>query len=229
VAKGGSGFRRGGLAEHVYAHVKEQVLDGVYPRDNWLLVEQIAASLEVSRQPVMDALKRLSIEGFITIIPQVGCRIRSYTVEEITDFYRLFAEGEGLVAELAAERASEQDVLTLQVISAQIGALTGQSLPAAELSRQYRNLNRRLHFEIRRIARSSPLTEVVETLGDRSDFFIATADAPVFAERVRTAHDEHTDIIQAIIARQPQQARAMMQRHIAATSERLRAALEAAH
>jgi DNA-binding GntR family transcriptional regulator len=209
--------------------VKEQVLDGVYPRDNWLLVEQIAASLEVSRQPVMDALKRLSIEGFITIIPQVGCRIRSYTVEEITDFYRLFAEGEGLVAELAAERASEQDVLTLQVISAQIGALTGQSLPAAELSRQYRNLNRRLHFEIRRIARSSPLTEVVETLGDRSDFFIATADAPVFAERVRTAHDEHTDIIQAIIARQPQQARAMMQRHIAATSERLRAALEAAH
>src|SRR3546814_11189711 len=75
----------------------------------------------------MDALRRLSIEGFVEIVPQVGCRPRRPEINEIRDFFRLFAEGEAIVAELAAERAEPNVVLTLRLISAQIGALAGQT------------------------------------------------------------------------------------------------------
>ena len=220
--------RRGGLAEHVYAYVKQQILDGAFARDTWIPVDQIAAHLAVSRQPVMDALKRLTMEGFISIIPQVGCRIRVYTPVEIQDFYRLFAEGEALVAEFAAERATTDDIVALQMISAQIGRLRTKKLSAPDLSGQYRVLNRKLHFEIRRIARSESVTEVVESLGDRSDFFVATVKAPVFADRLRVAHDEHEEVIAAIADKRPAEARRIMKNHIAAIGDRLQVVLSQA-
>lgn len=213
--------RRGGLVEYVYDHLKEQILDGLFNRDAWLPVDVIASRLTVSRQPVMDALKRLSTDGFVTIIPQVGCQIRSYAAEEIEDFYRLFAEGEALVAEFAAARATTDDILALQVISAQIGRLRDLPLAPVVLARQYRALNRRLHYEIRRMARSGSVTEVVESLGDRSDFFVATVNAPVFAERLRTAHDEHEDVIAAIIEHDEVSARRIMKDHILAIGSRV--------
>ncbi len=218
--------RRGGRAEHVYSYVKEQILDGAFSGEAWIPVDQIAAHLAVSRQPVMDSLKRLTMEGFISIIPQVGCRIREYTATEIQDFYRLFAEGEALVAEFAAARATPDDLFSLQVISAQIGRLRTQKLSPTELSGRYRALNRKLHFEIRRIARAESVTEVVESLGDRSDFFVATVKAPVFADRLRAAHDEHEEIIAAIMKKKPAEARRVMKNHIAAIGDRLQVVMK---
>lgn len=221
VAPSVAARRRGSLVEYVYDHLKEQILDGVFNRDAWLRVDDIARRLTVSRQPVMDALKRLGMDGFVTIIPQVGCQIRSYRAEEIEDFYRLFAEGEALVAEFAAARATAEDIIALQVISAQIGRLRELPLAPALLARQYRGLNRRLHYEIRRMARSDSVTEVVESLGDRSDFFVATVNAPIFAERLRIAHDEHEEVIAAIIEHDVMSARRVMKEHILAIGSRL--------
>lgn len=168
-----------GLADHVYEQVKTQLFESRYGRDGWLPVEEIAAEMEVSRQPVMDSMKRLALEGFVTIVPQVGCRVRTYTNEEIHDFFMLFAFGEGLVAELAATRATPEDIINLRVISEQIGRLSTQKLSKADQARMYRSLNRMLHKEVRRIARSTSVTEIVESMGDRSDFFIATSGRPV--------------------------------------------------
>jgi DNA-binding GntR family transcriptional regulator len=44
------------------------------------------------RQPVMDCMKRLATDGFVVIVRQVGCQVRSYSAEEIAHFFRLFAE-----------------------------------------------------------------------------------------------------------------------------------------
>lgn len=225
AASGSIHRRRSGLTEHVYAYVKEQILAGRFQQDTWIPVEQVAADLAVSRQPVMDALKRLAMEGFTTIIPQVGCRIRAYSPGEIADFYRLFAEGEALVAELAARRATAADIIGLKAISAHIGELASHELDRLELARLYRGLNRRLHLEIRRIARSFAVTEVVETLGDRSDFFVATAHAPIFADRLRSAHQEHEEVLSAIIRRDAAMAGRVMHAHILAIGARLDTAL----
>src|SRR3546814_9951868 len=119
----------------------------------------------------MDALRRLSIEGFVEIVPQVGFRPRRPEINEIRDFFRRFAEGEAIVAELAAERAEPNVVLTLRLISAQIGALAGQPEEIGGRADLYRTLNRQLHAEMRRAAHSPALAEIVESLGDRSDFY----------------------------------------------------------
>jgi DNA-binding GntR family transcriptional regulator len=169
----------------------------------------------------MDALRRLSTEGFVEIVPQVGCRPRTPEIGEIRDFYRLFAEGESIIAELAAQRAGSENILALKLISSQISSLSHQAGELANVANAYRSLNRQLHSEIRRAAQSAALAEIVESLGDRSDFYIAFYRDKVFALNLEVAHAEHEEVIEAIISRDTRRARAAMKKHIRATEQRL--------
>ncbi len=217
--------RTGGLADRAYNYVKQSLVSGEAPENEWFQIDEIAKTIGTSRQPVMDALRRLSFEGFVEIVPQVGCRPKRPKVEEIRDFFRFFAEGEALIAELAAMRASPEGILAMRLVSAQIGALAAQGGEVSNRGDLYRTFNRQLHAEMRKAAESPALAEIVEGLGDRSDFFIACFKDKVFTPNLQAAHREHEEIIEAIANRNAPEARASMLRHISATESRLEAAL----
>lgn len=209
------------LSEVAYSHVKNMLIDGRVGANEWLPIDGIAAELGSSRQPVLEAMKRLVLEGFVEIMPQVGCRVRNPDTQEIDDFYRLFAAGEALIAELCADRAEQTDILSLRLISSQIGTLSTFGAGSEAIGENYRVLNRRLHGEMRRISRSKPLADVVESLGDRSDFYVALTNRSMFALNIEKAHHEHEAIITAIANGDKVEAREAMLRHIYATEHRI--------
>src|SRR3546814_5202235 len=83
------------------------------------------------------------------------------------------------------------------------------------------DLNRQLHAEMRRAAHSPALAEIVESLGDRSDFYIACFKDKVFAPNLKIAHSEHEEIIEAIAAGNARKAGTAMKKHITATEQRM--------
>lgn len=214
-------MRASRLSELSYNHVKSMLLEGRSPVGSWLPIDDIAKQVQASRQPVLDAIKRLAMEGFVEIIPQVGCRVRQPEPQEIDDFFRLFAAGEALTAEMAAERASPSDVLGLQLISAQIGELLRQNKNSEQVSEQYRVLNRQLHSELRRVAKSKMMTDVVERLSDRSDFYVVVTSGSSFGMNIEQAHREHEELIDAISRRDVKGAGRAMKAHIFATERRV--------
>jgi DNA-binding GntR family transcriptional regulator len=56
-----------------------------------VFVEDLANELGVSKQPVMEALRRLSAESFVVITPQVACRVIEYDFDEIFAFFQMMA------------------------------------------------------------------------------------------------------------------------------------------
>jgi hypothetical protein len=52
--------------------------------------------LDVSKQPIMDALRRLASDGLVEIIPQVGCRIPVHEPQDVTDFFAVFGGQSGV-------------------------------------------------------------------------------------------------------------------------------------
>lgn len=208
------------LSDQVYSYIKEQLLDGVYAPDGLLPIDDITKTLGVSRQPAMGALKRLALEGLVSVVPQVGCRARRYSREDAIDFYRLFAEGEALLAELAAERAAPSEIISLKIVSAQIGQLRELEREPQELSRQYRLLNNRWHSELHNLARSPRVRAIVEVQRDLGDYYVATAQNAIFGERLSEAHKEHEEIIDCLIRRDGKRAATIMRAHVLAISER---------
>jgi DNA-binding GntR family transcriptional regulator len=177
------------LATTAHGHLMQQLLEGELAPGDRLSVVDIAAELACSRVPVMEALKRLDAEGFVEIIPQVGCRVARPAPDEVRDFFELFASVEGCVTRLAALRRSAEDLAEFKALCADIDqALRAAGSPAAR-DPAYRRLNLEFHTALHRYSRAPLACAVAAGMWDRSDFFIRLAFGSLyFNKRVRQAH-----------------------------------------
>ena len=223
VPRGNLANRRGmRLGPVAYQQIKEQLLEGRWASGERLSLETIKSELGVSKQPVMEALRRLDADGLVEIIPQVGCRVVSYQPQEVSDFFTLFAAFEGAIAGVAAVRRTDDDLSELEAMHARIGHLCGEQ-DVATRSHGYRVLNREFHGIIHRMARSDLVEEMSLRMWDLSDFLINTSGVPQpLSSALDARHSDHQAIYQALIAGDGATARSEMERHIIGTVQVIR-------
>jgi DNA-binding GntR family transcriptional regulator len=204
------------LAPVVYDLLKERLLEGEYQAGERLSAEALKAEFGVSKQPVMEALRRLSSEGLVEIIPQVGCRVPVYGSVDVIDFFAIFGGMEGAVAGVAARRCTSAQVDELAAVNDEIGRLIANSDPAAR-AHGYRVLNRRFHGIIHDMAHSAVVAGISRRW-DMSDLLINTSGVPQpLASAVPARHDDHELIIRALRERDQAAARRAMENHITGT------------
>ncbi len=213
----GRGARRAGasrLSTYVYDGIKESLLDGEHPSGQRLSVDELTRTYGVSKQPVMDALRRLSIDGLVEIIPQVGVEVARYERAEIDDFFELFASVESTAAGLAASRRTDAQLRELDTIGARIEALTHHDDPTVR-SHGYRVANREYHGAIHAMAQSRIIFDYAARLWDLSDFLINTSGVPLpLHNALEERHADHETIRAALHAQDGVAAAAHMKQHI---------------
>ena len=198
----GSGVHDGSMsaraASAAYVHLKERLLEGDLGPGDKLSVIELTRQLACSRVPVMEALKRLEGEGFVRIVPQVGCSVVSPAPAEVEDFFSLFAAVEARVSRFAAARRTDADLIEFAQVCAEIDTALETAAPPGTNDPTYRRLNLSFHSCIHRMARSPVTTEIAAGLWDRSDFYIKLAFGSLFFSRkVRLAHEALRQAIRA--------------------------------
>lgn len=191
----------------VYDDILERLISAKYRFGERILVKELAAEIESSRQPILAALNALGADGFVRIIPQVGCEVVNPSVREIGDFYKMFARNEGLLAELAAERRTAGQLKTLKNINRRIKADLEESD-----GEDYRELNRQFHATFHLMASSPLLDNRQSSIFAMSDFFITQTVG--FTPHMSDAVNEHDVIIAALEAQEPEAARIAAENHI---------------
>jgi DNA-binding GntR family transcriptional regulator len=185
------------------------LFDGTLAPGVKLRVEDVVATLHTSRQPVMDAFKRLASEGYLEITPQVGCRVVVPGAAEIADFFLILGAVQGLAADIAAGRRTDEELGELSGIATEIDALVAES-PAATDVQGYRRLDQSFQQQIRTMAHSDSVAHLAAMLLDRRSFYLMCI--PNFecdyGERMREAKGEHQRIVTAIAGGDPEAARA---------------------
>lgn len=221
--------RAGSRLNHaVYDQLKERLLEGRYAAGEMLSTEALRTEFGVSKQPVMDALRRLAGDGLIEVLPQVGSRVATYDLREVGDFFVMFGGFEGTIAGIAATRRTEDELLQLDLVSARIDALRS-SADAAARSHGYRVLNRQFHHLIHDMAHSRVMAETSRKLWDLSDFLINTTGVPQpLSSALDERHADHERIREALHAGDRERARREMEHHIVSTVEVIHAETEAA-
>ena len=205
------------LAQTAYLHLMQQLLEGSLEPGERLSVVDIAAALHCSRVPVMEALKRLDAEGFVDIIPQVGCRVAMPAPDEVRDFFVMFAAVEACVTGFAAERRTPDDVAEFKLLCDDIDRRLRKAGDPASRDPLYRRLNLDFHTALHRYARAPLACAVAAGLWDRSDFFIRIAFGSLyFNQRVKAAH---AAIRRAVIAGDVAAARAAVTAHLRAVGD----------
>ncbi|MGI5219140.1 GntR family transcriptional regulator [Nocardia sp. CA-290969] len=205
------------LSSALYDILKTRLMEGRYGAGEKIVVESIRQEFGVSKQPVMDALRRLSSEKLVHIAPQIGCEVVSYSRREVEDFYTLFGGFEGTIAAVAATRRTETQMQQLDLISARIDALVGSGDPDVR-ARGYRVHNREFHAMIHAMAHSRIMAETSQRMWDLSDFLINTTGIPnPLASALPERQHDHREIIEALRNRDGAAARSAMERHIVGT------------
>lgn len=197
--------------------LKARLLDGDYPSGSRISIEEVKTEFGVSKQPVMEAMRRLEAVGIVHIVPQSGCRVAEYSHREVRDFFKLFGRFEGEIAAAAAGRRTEVQLTELDAAWDAISELRGES-DAEERSREYRFRNREFHLAIHRMAHSRIMAELSERMWDMSDFFISTVGGKrAIGDVVDHRNHDHDVIRGAIRTRNAEIARVAMQSHIEET------------
>jgi DNA-binding GntR family transcriptional regulator len=205
------------LNHAVYDELKERLLVGRYAAGERLSTEDLRAEFGVSKQPVMEALRRLSADGMVEILPQVGSRVATYALREVEDFFLMFGGFEGTIAGIAALRRTAEQLVEIDMISAQIDALRAERDPSLR-SRGYRIWNRRFHHAIHAMAHSRVMAETSRRMWDLSDFLINTTGVPQpLSSALDERHADHEAIRAALHAGDQDAARSEMERHIVGT------------
>lgn len=198
----------------MYEGVKERLLGGEWAAGRLIQVETLRRDFGTSKQPVMEAMRRLASDGLIEIIPQVGCRVPVYGPTEVEDFFTVFASVEAETVAAAAVRRTPDQLESLELVNARMARLVSVD-DVSERARSYRLTNREFHAVVLEMAHSSVLSRTSRQMWDMSDLMIngSALDSPI-ADEVGVRHDEHDAIIEAIRDSDPDRARIQMRGHI---------------
>ena len=185
-------LRRGNPRLHdlAYGYLKELLLGGGLEPGDQISSESVGRALSISRAPVTDAIRRLTVEGLLEVVPQVGCRVVRPVADEMADFYEIFGATESVVARFAAERRSLGQAEEFARLCSELASQA--DLPDDPKARfvELRRRNRRRYRKLHELARSPLSTRIGESFWDRSDFFIRAAFGPRdLPGYVRAAHE----------------------------------------
>ena len=92
------------LTEQVYERLLEAICSGELPPEARLTQQELAASLNVSRQPVLQALRMLRKDGFVIDSGRRGLMVAPLDARVIEQTYQVRAVLDGLAAREAASR-----------------------------------------------------------------------------------------------------------------------------
>lgn len=198
-----------------------------------LRVEELSQMLGVSSSPLREALSRLAGQGLVKAYENRGFRVAPLTLEGLTDLtrVRLIVEREALREAMdngddAWEARLVAAAHSLGLVEQRLGAgpkgADGAVGPLA-LDDDWSARHREFHLATYAGARSPLLQAMV------ADLFDAAERYRRFSARHRKAprhkHTEHQDLLAAALARQRQDALALLAQHISSTEQNVAAAL----
>jgi DNA-binding GntR family transcriptional regulator len=94
--------------------LREAILSMELKPGQRLVEREFIDRLGISRTTFREALRQLSTEGLVTVVPQKGARVSSPSLEEANDLYVIRAALESLVVTRFIERATAEEIEALR-------------------------------------------------------------------------------------------------------------------
>jgi DNA-binding GntR family transcriptional regulator len=168
--------------------------------------EALGEIFGVSRTKVRQALFRLASDKLITLVPGRGAFVAQPSVREAREVFEARRAVEGAVVARFVEHAGERELKLLREHIAE----QKHALDAGAVNQRNRLLGE-FHSVLARLAGNEVMAELVEELVARTSLIT------LFYQGTRGAtesFDEHVVFMQALEAREPARAVALMQEHL---------------
>ena len=108
------------LNEKIYKLLRDRIVFGEYTPGSRVEVKKLKDELNVSPQPVKEAIFRLAGEGFITIFPRRGTYVREASLKELIDMVEARVFYETSAIEIAIGKITSKNLQKLENLCEEI-------------------------------------------------------------------------------------------------------------
>ncbi|MBW7454040.1 GntR family transcriptional regulator [Paenibacillus sepulcri] len=196
------------MSHDVIDFFKQQILSGQLNPGDRIVETKFARELGISQTPVREAVRQLSGEGIVTIVPNKGPVINELQTRDIYEIYSLRASIEGLAIRIATQIASDEAVEQLE------NFYEGMKLKEKEKNESVNSLlldSWFIHQSIIQLSNHSRLIRTYESIS----FQIALVNRMLGSESSKQKEvEEHLELITALKERDPDKAELTMRKHI---------------
>lgn len=206
------------LHSEVLNQLRDMIIEGRLAPGARINEGQIGAILGVSRTPLREAIKSLTSEGLVEIVPAKGAIVRRFTEHDLIQILQVLKVIEQLGARLTCEHASDKTIQNIRDIHNRM-----MKLYKAGNRLEYFKLNQAIHTSFVQASGNEFLAEMHETLQARikRPRFVGNSEPSKWARAVA----EHEEMIAALMKRDGKGLAEVVGRHLDATVTRVKDAL----
>ncbi len=203
------------LSTTAYQQLKQALDEFHYMPGDRFSENEVSARLGMSRTPVREALVRLQREGYISVLPKLGWVVNAIDFETFAQLYDLRAVLECAAADLLCAAADADRRL------APLTAIWCVP-PEQRLAERARvsQLDEAFHMDLVQAGGNLEMARVHRDLTER--IRIVRRLEFTREDRIATTYAEHARILQALLARDAAQARALLQAHISVSRDEVK-------
>jgi DNA-binding GntR family transcriptional regulator len=195
------------------------IIDGELRPGSRIAESRLCDHFGVSRTPLREALKVLSAEGLVRLLPNKGATVVRVTRQEMAEIVPVLGTLEALAGELACTNIHGEEIVRIRTIHTQMV----ERYRSGD-KQSYNELNRAIHDAIFEAANNKTLRETYNMLQTRlrSLFFVTPKAPPQWADAV----EDHEEMLAALEAHDGVRFAAIARRHIRHKADVMRIAFD---
>ena len=175
---------------------------------------ELCETMGISKTPLREALRVLSVEGLIRLVPNRGAFVTKPTFEEIAEMFDVMSLLEGYCARAACEKMTPKNIARLEKLHAKL-----EDNFERRDQEEYIRINNQYHSLVQEIAGNRTLNQIVAGL--RKKILLYRFQSLNLPERFECSIREHRDLLEAFRQRHHTRAEALMREHLQNQSQAL--------
>jgi DNA-binding GntR family transcriptional regulator len=195
------------LHDEVASQLRERIFAGELAPGMFLDEVRLAEQMNISRTPLREALKVLTVEGLVRHEPRRGCFVNQVTEQDLDEIFPVLALLEGRCAHEAAQHATDADLAVLEDMHQKLARHA-----KARRINEYYATNFAIHEAIIALAGNRWLATVIGDL--RKIVKLARLQQLHAPGRLEQSLNEHLAVFAALKARDAEGAEAAMRTHL---------------
>ena len=195
------------LHEEIANNLRELIMSGELQEGDKIKEDELCSSMGISKTPLREALRVLSVEGLIKLVPNRGSFVSTPTFEEIREMFDVMSVLEGICARAAAEKMSAKDLATLEKLHNRL-----ENNFKRRAQREYIRINNQFHSFVQELAGNRTLNQIVNGL--RQKILLYRYQSLNLPERFEQSIQEHRDLIEAFRKKDSKKTETLMRRHL---------------
>ncbi|KFB98079.1 CsiR family transcriptional repressor [Trabulsiella guamensis ATCC 49490] len=198
-----------------YRRLKNDIIRGVWQPEEKLRMSLLTSRYELGVGPLREALSQLVAERLVTVVNQKGYRVAPMSETELLDIFDARASMEAMLVGLAIARGGDAWEAEILARAHMLNKLSASKASEGMLE-EWDQRHQAFHTAIVNGCGSQYLLQMRERLFDLAARyrFIWLRETVLSVEMLEDKHDQHQELVEAILARDASLASERMRQHL---------------